>query len=320
MFWERFFVFSSPIVFALCMIPFFHAWIVQSQANYIEKTFKKAINASNGLFDDYAEYTKKRVADYQSYLLAVKDNRQIDQESYEEIGFSDDSEDNNHLIDLETGILRRQLLAQYDTVKTEAKRWIARANQKTSVWNVFLVGNIREIQSSFISWDEQLTSFSTKILSTESSDIRPFAYDPEKKDEVIKGLSRLAALYQGNEFYVLPITGLQAVILYFMFLFPYFIQKRNGVSTYTLFGRRFMNDGISMSDPISKKNEPKPHDVDFISPFPEGIDDETDDEREKRKRRRRGMETYGDSRKEKSNRRNEDQEEDSIIQSIDNIN
>lgn len=259
--WERILLFTSPIVFVLCMYPFNHAINVSSEAKNIETTFVEAIASSTKMFDDYERYSQERIKNYKDFLLRVKTNKNIQPILYQELGFNGKDDDKKIQIEIET--LDRQLTANYDSLNIVAREWIKRVDQKTSVWNVFLVGNIKEIQSAIQDWSTSLKSFSSVILSTEklqTHEVLPFDTDEEHIGNIINKLNSLTQIYNpSNESNKLNYkTVLWGIILYILLIFPYLIQVRNGVSTYTLFGRRFMKQGIDMSVPISdqtiKKN------------------------------------------------------------------
>ena len=259
--WERILLFTSPIVFVLCMYPFNHAINVSSEAKNIETTFVEAIASSTKMFDDYERYSQERIKNYKDFLLRVKTNKNIQPILYQELGFNGKDDDKKIQIEIET--LDRQLTANYDSLNIVAREWIKRVDQKTRVWNVFLVGNIKEIQSAIQDWSTSLKSFSSVILSTEklqTHEVLPFDTDEEHIGNIINKLNSLTQIYNpSNESNKLNYkTVLWGIILYILLIFPYLIQVRNGVSTYTLFGRRFMKQGIDMSVPISdqtiKKN------------------------------------------------------------------
>lgn len=248
---ERILLFSTPIVFVLCMIPFNHAMNVAKQADVIEMNFKNAISASSELFLDYEVYAEKRIENYAAFLNRVKANRNLQPSLYDEIGFSGEHDDERIKIEVQT--LNRQLIENYNELKSLATAWIERANQKTSVWNVFLIGNIKQIDSAIVDWSNSLTDFSKVILSTEKLEdtpVIPFDADKEHINLITSKLDSLRKIYNPphdtRESLNLR-TVILGVFLYLLLLFPYFIQERNGVSTYTLFGRRFMHQGIDMS-------------------------------------------------------------------------
>jgi len=70
-FFERLFVFGSPIVFIIGMIPTFHFWTVHSQDDEVVETFKASIENSKKMFDDYEAYSNERIAAYEASLDEV---------------------------------------------------------------------------------------------------------------------------------------------------------------------------------------------------------------------------------------------------------
>lgn len=276
--WERFLVFTSPLILVACLIPFNHAMNVASESKRIEETFKRAIDSSTKLFDDYDAYAEQRIDNYADFLKRVKQNKDIQPTLYQEIGF--DGTSDNKKVAMEVEALTLQLTANYDSLNVVAREWIDRANQKTSVWNVFLVGNIKEIEASILEWSSSLNKFSSVILSTEKmeeTEVRPFDADETHLRAIIGDLDSLSNIYkpENREFTINYYIIIWAVVFYLLLMFPYFIQERNGVSTYTLFGRRFMDIGIDTSrgkgpksfDPIEKKHEVTHIEIDMSSPI-----------------------------------------------------
>lgn len=70
-FFERLFVFGSPIVFIIGMIPTFHFWTVHSQEDEVVETFTSSIENSRRMFDDYEAYSNERIAAYEASLNKV---------------------------------------------------------------------------------------------------------------------------------------------------------------------------------------------------------------------------------------------------------
>lgn len=230
--WERILLFTTPIIFIVCIFPFNHAMNVASKAEYIEETFKSTISSSEKMFEDYAVYRDQRVANYRMRLdsLAIKD---LD-------------------IDLEVDMLNRQLSDGYNQLDEVARAWRDKVDQEASVWNVFLVGNLDQIEASINMWSSDLTNFSSVILSTEASgaeEVLPFDADRDHLEGIKANLNGLRLVYKPAEddLVVNKFTIIYGILLYLCLLFPYFIQMRNGVSTYKLFGRRFMNQGIDIT-------------------------------------------------------------------------
>lgn len=255
--WERLFVFTSPIILIVCLIPFNHAFNVAGRSQEIESTFNDAINSSRSMFEDYDVYVQRRITNYQEFLTRVKDNKDIQPTVYSELGFKGDKDNNR--INTEVQILRRQLTANYDSLKTEALDWIDRVDQTTSVWNVFLIGNIEEIKSAIVDWRFQMENFSKVILQTERQNVDekvvPFDVDEKSVNLVMSQLDSLSKIYYDTDNEGINATAvIIGVILFLLLLFPYFLQERDGRSTFTLFGRRYMEDKCGLSLERSKFN------------------------------------------------------------------
>lgn len=247
---ERFLVFTAPFILVVCLIPFNHAMNVATKSDEIEKSFKNTIELSRKLFDDYKIYADERIANYNSFLKNLKQDKSLHPSIYQEIGFNGNNDDAK--IDIEVKTLTRQLKDDYIVVDTLARNWIDKANQETSVWNVFLVGNVKEINSAITHWGDQLKSFSEVVLETEKSpryNVMPYNVDEQHLKSIKQNFEKLSGVYQLKEdtFSVNFYTIILGIVIYLMLMFPYFIQGRNGVSTYTLFGRRYLDSGVGFS-------------------------------------------------------------------------
>lgn len=163
---ERIGIFTSPIIFVVCMVPYFHFWTVHSHNKKIISNFTNAINASNQMFTDYEEYANDRIGNYQHMLERVISNRSIHPEQFAACGFSEGDEQIQKENMLKT--LHLQLLSNnYDSLKASANKWIESSSRGASTWNVFLLGNTKEIKSAIKDWNHQLCVFSEKKLSNE---------------------------------------------------------------------------------------------------------------------------------------------------------
>lgn len=64
--------------------------------------------------------------------------------------------------------LRLQLISEnYDSLKTEATKWIESSSNGASTWNVFLLGNTKEIKKAIHEWSIQLANFSSHKMNNE---------------------------------------------------------------------------------------------------------------------------------------------------------
>lgn len=246
--WERIFIFGSPIIFIVGMIPMSHFWTVKSQNDAIVETFTNAINSSRQLFSDYEEYSNRRIDSYKNNLTQIIVNKN----SLRKAGFeySKASIQRDNMVET----LRLQLLSQnYDSLKTVANKWIDDAAQGASTWNVFLLGNTREIKEALVNWENQLKSFSAKEMSNESITGTVDTFQSEGANNAIAGIDSLTSSFITQQFPTLSAIFF-GLIIYFMLLFPYFLQDRHTKSVYRLTG----SERKETHKKPSRARDPKP--------------------------------------------------------------
>lgn len=232
--WERIFIFGSPVIFIAGMISMSHFWTVRSQNDKIVETFKNSIKSSRQLFSDYEEYSNQRINSYQNILTQIIVNKSSNPQAFKKAGFDESKATVQRDNMVET--LRLQLLSQnYDSLKTVANKWINDAAQGASTWNVFLLGNTREIKDALGNWENQLKSFSAKEMSNESIIRNVDHFQSSGAKNAISGIDSLTSAFTTQKFPTLAaiVFGL---IIYFMLLFPYFIQDRHTKNVYRLIG------------------------------------------------------------------------------------
>lgn len=234
---ERIGICASPFIFIVCMLPYFHFWTVHSHNEEIIDNFTNAIKASNQMFTDYDDYANKRIGKYQSMLERVISNRSIHPEQFIACGFSAGKEQIQKENMLKT--LHLQLLSNnYDSLRTSANKWIESSSEGASTWNVFLLGNTKEIKSAIKDWNHQLCKFSEKKLSNEEfldNQVKAFSESSQSLEKVEKGLDDLTSLFTQKSFPNM-VAIITAVLLYLAMLFPYILQDRHTKSTYRFFG------------------------------------------------------------------------------------
>ncbi len=266
---ERVFIFGSPVIFLLAMIPYFHFGSVQSRDEEIVGDFTDAIRSSKQMFSDYDAYSNERIDNYEHMLNRVISNRSIQPAEFNSCGFiaGKESVQKDNMVKT----LRLQLLSQnYDSLKTEATKWIESSSNGASTWNVFLLGNTKEIKTAIHIWNDQLTEFANKKLTNEEfngfNSVKTFNGASESLDAVDRGLDGLTNKFTESAF---PPFGsiIGAIILYFALLFPYFLQDRHTKNQFRLIG---MEKGASRSfeeesEPTTKKTKPTNDDDDYAS-------------------------------------------------------
>ncbi|WP_300726142.1 hypothetical protein [uncultured Bacteroides sp.] len=234
---ERLLIFGSPIIFIFSMVPFAHFWTVHSKNEKIVSEFTQAINASKQMFEDYETYANQRISNYTMMLDGVITNKAVAPDAFRACGFTPGKE----YIQKENMIhtLKLQLLSSnYDSLKVEANKWIGASSDGASTWNVFLLGNTREIKSAIHGWNEQLADYAKNKFTNEEfqgNNVDLFGKSNVSLNAVDTGLDNLKAMFVTTDFppFHAYIIG---ILLYFALLFPYFLQDRHTKSQYRLLG------------------------------------------------------------------------------------
>lgn len=234
---ERIGICTSPFIFVFCMLPYFHFWTVHSHNEEIIANFTNAIKASNQMFTDYDDYANKRIGNYQYMLDSVISNRSIHPDQFVACGFSAGKEQIQK--DNMLKILHLQLLSNnYDSLRISANEWIESSSKGASTWNVFLLGNTKEIKSAIKDWNHQLCEFSEKKLSNEEfldNKVKAFGDSSLSLENMERRFDSLTALFTQRSFPNM-MAIITAVLLYLAMLFPYILQDRHTKSTYRLWG------------------------------------------------------------------------------------
>ena len=222
--WERAFVFASPILFILLMVPFAHAWTVHHRQQRILDSFGHVIHSATNMFQEYETYSQIRILDYRHTLEHGNSNKPADITTANK-----------------TKVLSLVLLSSnYDNLKLTAEDWMSKAvNRKINTWNIFLLGNITEIQEAIHDWHGDLQNFSETVLSDEK-EVKVFDSTDQCIDAIDENINMLTSLYTDIKGFS-PMTLLWLLLCYMLLLFPYLLQSRHSKtvgSNYTLFGFR----------------------------------------------------------------------------------
>jgi hypothetical protein len=212
---ERMLIFLAPILYVLIMVPYAHFWTVYANRTVVESTFSESIKTTKGVFESYEKYADARIMAYKTSLL---------QNGSDAIHVSNSVE-----------ALTLQLVDEnYDSLKESAYKWIDNASGAT-VWNIFMLGNIKQIKDAVDGWNKILNDFSAHVMADERDDTNVFALSDPSIVAAKDSLSTLHTVYtkMGNPTVLAILTS---VLLYILFLFPYMVQRRNTKSTYRLIG------------------------------------------------------------------------------------
>jgi hypothetical protein len=123
----------------------------------------------------------------------------------------------------------------YLALKKSAMSWIEEV-QDASIWNVFVIGNIKTIEAAIDDWNRSLNSFSSKIMSNEPDSAIAFTAKDPGVVRAKAELSSLRDIYTTMGKPTWTAIGI-AALLYLLLLAPYIIQRRNTKSIYTLWGQ-----------------------------------------------------------------------------------
>lgn len=233
--WERVVIFVSPFLFAGCMVGIAHFWTVKTQDREIVESFKNSINNSKQMFSDYENYSHQRIKNYNSDLSKIISLKHANPALYSQAGFINGDEKAQQAYMVRT--LELQLLSEnYTNLKDAATKWIDESNQGASTWNVFLIGNTREIKKAVEKWQEQLQEMAAPRLTNEGLITQVEQFTSGGAGSAVSGLDFMSDTYKKWKYPVWEVFFFGA-ILYFLLLVPYLMQQRHGrqvASGYTL--------------------------------------------------------------------------------------
>ncbi|MBP5327926.1 MAG: hypothetical protein J6Y98_08455 [Bacteroidales bacterium] len=311
---ERILVFVTPFIFVVVMLPFTHFWTVHSHQDQVIGDFSKAVAMSENVFVEYEKYANVRINKYQSMLLDVVDHRDSNYRDYAACGFSDisstkkssqvfnskppakkhsdnktsqtnaykPSKADSLMINTMVQTLKTQLLSHnYDILSSEARKWIASASKGTTTWNVFLIGNMRQIDTALSQWQRHLVSFADRKISNEEfgdkNKVEPFDNVSTTIAQARAKLHGVNDIYRDFKFPCLIAIILMAVVYAALFL-PYYIQPRNTKVRFDFWGKNnsgesdIYDDERSSNNPNIKTDNVCELDFDNVSPSDEESD------------------------------------------------
>lgn len=249
---ERILLCLTPFVMYLCMLPQNHFWTVYEQRQEIETQFSSSIEQAKEMFESYESYASTRIDNYDR-LLAKKKVSGVSRANKVEA-------------------LTLQLKSDnYYNLKTSATEWINKATGAT-VWNVFMLANIKTINDAVEDWNQKLTTMSENALSDEGN-IQSFDSNSAVVSAVKSGLESLKSIYtvrRDAQSYCWFIM----LLCYFMLLAPYLIQRRNTKSLYTLVGNKSSESRI---EKIQRQYKAKKKETEFIDATDGQSSDDSDD-------------------------------------------
>ena len=233
---ERTLVAVAPLVLIAMMYPACHFWKVYGHRTQIEDKFYSSVTSIKDMFSNYEAYAEERCNSY-SQTVNRGTGTQVNKQD-RILALSLQLKDEN-----------------YTNLRDEAIGWIEKAKGAT-VWNVFLIANIKTIKKAIVTWNEQLVSFSEKRMSNEPETVSNFDSDSASLNQIISNLDGIK-----NEYSIKGAPTLNAIIMlllcYLFLMFPYVIQQRNTKSQYHL----FYNENSKGGKSLMMDDEPKKHKV-----------------------------------------------------------
>lgn len=294
--WERFLYFAAPVFLLFAMVKVNHSLNIVRHINADgSQTVSEAVEACNSLLTAYDSYVDNRVAAYDAYLRKVQNNKYFDSDTYEKVRFQGQKVDEES-IEIEKSILRLLITAHYDTFKNGVTVWMDNYQAKASNfgavsgWNPFILVNVYRLKDALKSWNEALAGLSAKKLTTEGKTVASFD-GSGIVGPATKKLDQLVTVDHDN---FLLSSIVYFIIFFVMLRLPYWVQERNGVSTYRLFGRRFLDPSVALDDsddsedgsPSSCRSESDADSGTACNSMSDYSDDEEDEDEARRERMR----------------------------------
>jgi hypothetical protein len=224
---ERFLLMMFIICSIVAFIPFSHFWRVFDVRNELVGDFRYSINESKKIFEEYENYSNNRIKKYKTDLIRVVRGRNNSPSQYKNYGFSSNYSDSLQVRNFEEHLRQILLSENYTRLDSVANKWIASADAGATVWNVFLLGNIKEIEKAVNGWVTSLVEMSATFCP---------------KEDAVKFSYSISFKKFNNIYTQWKIPTISSIIIgivsYLMLLLPYFLQSRHTKSTYTLFHKK----------------------------------------------------------------------------------
>lgn len=237
---ERWMLFVlAPLAVAVAMIPVNHWLGLRSNETEFASQFTEAIDTAKVMFSDYESYATDRINQLGDRLYQEQKKASANRSKDGIGGESADLQAERKLNRENTmRALRLQLIGQnYEDLHKAAMQWMEETADEPSTLNVFLLGNINEINSAITRWNQQLSEFSARRLSSEPKQTADYSTDSPyvaQSATLLKGLRDLC-----RERQPLNTTSLWIALGFFVLMMvPWWAQNRNTKSRHCLTGRR----------------------------------------------------------------------------------
>lgn len=200
---ERIGVVLSIVLFVLMVTisPFKHFWTVYGNKTEITSDFAMAIDSSKSIFENYDAYVEERIEQ-------CKNNKLSDNKAQSEL----------ISLQLNPVIVTETESFVYKAKESEILSWIEAAKQ-SSVWNVFVIGNLTKIENGVDTWKKTLEIWSDKKFYENDMDPYKATYDIKVNFDNLKTKFTASQAFQWRAI-------LWALLGYFFMAMPWLLQRR----------------------------------------------------------------------------------------------
>lgn len=193
--------------------PFKHFWTVYGNKTEIMESFAVSIDSSKSIFENYDAYVDERI------------NKTLQRKSPEK-----QAQAELMRLQLQPVVQSEKESFDYKEREQEIIQWIDAA-QQSSVWNVFVLGNLSRIQQGVEQWKTTLESWSDKKFY--DGDMEPYkaTYDIQSNFDLLKQKFTRATTFQWRAI-------VWALLGYFFMALPWLLQRRPVKNPNTLIGKK----------------------------------------------------------------------------------
>lgn len=233
--WERILLLLTVPVFLISLYFANHFFNVRDQEERVNSEFRQALESADRMFDEYDAYSANRNVALAERLQKTPSLLATDPHASTIPGIRPTTEDQQRNI---TDLLELQLNSEnYTNLKTDARRWIASANEGASTWNIFLMGNMDQISKAVSGWSDQLNEMSQPRIDFEGDGAETEPFVSAEKETALRGLDKVGRIFSTDTKEVNLSLLWFGLLAYLCLLFPWLIQSRHSKSSETLLGR-----------------------------------------------------------------------------------